>query len=74
MNTYRVDRSTSRVTPCGMNSILYVGDSVIQARKVFAEAKPGLDPWNKPSNHGVLFSCWCDVKRAYVPLKFKGVN
>ena len=59
MSQYRVDRVDSRTVPCGMNSILYLGDSWAAARKVYANAATGLDAWNQPnSRYGVILSVW----------------
>lgn len=63
MNTYRVDRTSSRCVPCGMNSLLYLGDDPRAARRVFSEAQAGLDMWNQPNAaYGVILSVWngCD--------------
>lgn len=76
MNNYRVDRNDSEVrTPCGMNSLLYLGDSWDKARQIFNAADVGLDAWNQPnSRYGVTLSVWNDDKRDYIIKCMKGVN
>ena len=59
MNDYRIDRANRRITPCGMNSILYIGDSHLKAEEVFHNAELGRDAWNNPNNeYGIIFSVW----------------
>lgn len=59
MNTYRVDRVNQPAVPCGMNSLLYIGDSSRSAHATFDEADIGLDAWNQPNPaYGVIFSVW----------------
>ena len=59
MSQYRVDRVDSRTVPCGMNSILYLGDNWNAAMRVFSKAETGLDAWNQPnSRYGVILSVW----------------
>lgn len=71
-NTYRVDRANSQVCPCGMNSILYIGNSIVAARRAFRNATPGRDAWNAPRpDYGVMLSRWSEARRDYVPLGFK---
>lgn len=50
MTKYRVDRVPfgTTIAPAGMNSIRYLGDSEMQARKVFRELAGGLCPWDRP--------------------------
>ncbi len=57
---FRVDRNANRnTTPCGMNSLLYVGDSDRAARKAYAKAQPGVNTWNQPDlSYGVTFAKW----------------
>ena len=60
MNRFRVDRADSGAVPCGMNSIVYVGDSERDASRAFARSEPGLDAWGQPNeSYGVLLSEWC---------------
>ena len=66
MNNYRVDRAMSATVPCGMNSILYIGDSWREARRVYAATAPGKDAWGQPNDaYGVLLSVWSDNLRWY---------
>lgn len=72
MNLYRVDRADSPVTPCGMNSILYMGDSFPQALRAFNAYKPGFNSWDQPSpDHGVLLSAWNQTTNLYEVKKQK---
>jgi len=60
-NTYRVDtvRHGSTTTPCGMNSIRYLGDSLPAARRALAAIPTGVTPWNVPdAAYGLLLSRW----------------
>jgi len=75
MNDYRVDRADRLTVPCGMNSILYIGDDVAYAREVFSQAQPGLDVWNQPNpDYGVLMSKWNETLQDYVILRRKGIR
>jgi hypothetical protein len=59
MNRFRVDRSDGLYVPCGMNSILYIGDSERLALRAFAQAQPGLNKSSQPNDsYGVVFSEW----------------
>ena len=72
-NTYRVDRSDSKtVVPCGMNSILYSGDSLRLAKKYFASFIAGYTEWgvHDPS-YGIVLSQWNEDKHDYVVLDSK---
>ena len=72
LNTYRVDRATGAQTPCGMNSILYVGSSQRKAEQAFLQARPGLGVWNEPSpKHGVILSIWTPKGYQTLASKFK---
>ena len=76
MSHYRVDRVDSRTVPCGMNSILYLGDSYQQALRVFERAEPGKDVWNQPNPaYGVVLSSWQGQRLTgdYVIQKEKGL-
>jgi len=73
MNTYRVDRVNSRVVPCGMNSIRYLGDNAKEANDAFVKLKPGFDSWdNLNCTYGVILSVW-DGER-YVIKREKGMD
>jgi hypothetical protein len=70
MNKYRIDRADSQVTPCGMNSIIYIGDKASRARDCFYREHGGLDPWGKSNpQYGLLFSKWNGTD--YVCIGFK---
>lgn len=73
-NRYRVDRNNSiRSVPCGMNSILYIGDSLKSANSTFNTAVPGLDDWNKANpKYGVTLAEWNSSKNDYVVINHKG--
>jgi hypothetical protein len=72
MNTYRIDRATDKRTPCGMNSIVYIGDNIREARKSFFNTVAGFDTWNKQNaDYGILFSKWNIAKCDYVCVGFK---
>lgn len=61
-NKYRVDRNACALgvsVPCGMNSLLYLGDNALEARKAFDVAEPGLDSWGRPNaTFGVTMAVW----------------
>lgn len=74
-NSYRVDRANSRRVPCGMNSILYIGDNWEKARKVYAAAEIGRDSWNNENiTYGVILSVWDSSKNDYIVKCEKGLN
>ena len=59
MNMYRVDRNNSKTVPCGMNSILYMSDNLVEARKRFELALTGFDCWGKVDHsYGIVLSQW----------------
>lgn len=60
MSRYRVDHNSSQTsTPVGMNSIVYLGDDIRQARVTFVTAKAGIDHWGQPNqNYGVTLAEW----------------
>lgn len=59
MNTYRVDRNDCPKTPCGMNSIVYIGDSLGIAKRTFNITRPNIDTWGKEDEtYGVVLSRW----------------
>ncbi len=73
MNTYRVDRAISPVTPCGMNSIRYIGDSFKHAKQMFDFLQPGLDAWNQPNAaYGLILSVWSPERNDYIVKCRKG--
>jgi hypothetical protein len=64
---YRVDRVTNARTPCGMNSIRYIGDNWNVARALFDRISTGLDTWDQPNaDYGVILSVWDESRRDYV--------
>ncbi len=64
----------SLTVPCGMNSILYIGDNWAEAREVYDAMAPGKDAWNNPNPaYGVLLSVWSDNLRDYVVNCSKGL-
>lgn len=73
MNTWRVDRNDSdSVVPCGMNSILYIGDSEQEARGTYLDTAPGRDAWNQVNDtYGVTLSRWDFAKHDYVVVRSK---
>lgn len=77
MNDYRVDRADSKRTPCGMNSIMWIGNSEHQARVAFEMTEPGKDAWGKESaTYGVILSRWSYAEGDYIVIasKFPTVN
>ena len=65
---YRVDRVDTMTAPCGMASILYLGDNERAARRVLNSAEGGRDAWNKPNPaYGVAMFEWNQLKYEYVP-------
>lgn len=74
MNKYRVDRSNTLSTPCGMNSLLYIGDNWDDARQVYNYVDTGKDAWNQPNDaYGVILSVWSDNLRDYIVKCSKGL-
>ena len=72
---YRVDVTTSRYVPCGMNSIKYLGDDRQDALAVFSETEVGKDVWCKPNAaYGVILSVWNQNKQNYVIKCEKGLS
>jgi hypothetical protein len=74
MNHYRVDRvaEVSDVCPCGMNSILYLGNDMSEARKVFLHSRSGIDTWGKQNKgYGVGLYRWHEKMREYLRIGFK---
>lgn len=72
---YRVDRTDSLTAPCGMSSILYLGDSLREARKVLAAHDAGIDKWNQPNDkYGVVLFEWNPLKYDYVAKAWHGLK
>jgi hypothetical protein len=58
--------------PCGMNSILYVGDDYEEALRVFLESEGGKNAWNQPNrDYGVMLSIWNPDRREYIVKRWK---
>jgi len=73
--TYRVDRVDTLKCPCGMASILYLGDSKREATQVLLDAELKLDKWNKPNDkYGVVLFEWYDLGKQYVPKSWRGIQ
>lgn len=73
MNKYRVDRAMEApCSPVGMNSILYIGESYVEATKVYIHANGGKDAWNQPHClYGVMLSIWNPDKNEYMVKRWK---
>lgn len=75
MNTVRVDVANTRRTPCGMNSIKYIGNSFEEARRVYNATDPGSDAWGQPNQtYGVILSVWHPERHEYVIKCVKGLS
>lgn len=75
MTNIRVDRADALRTPCGMNSLLYLGDSMRQARRVFYASNMGRDSWNRENaSYGVILSVWDSSRRDYAVKLSKGIK
>jgi hypothetical protein len=59
---YRVDRSMAKLgghPPCGMNSLLYLGDNEKLALEVFNVSPPGYSPWgSRNASYGITMAVW----------------
>jgi len=72
MNTYRVDRAPEGPTPCGMVSILYLGDDIEEALTVYNYVSGGRSPWgSERPDYGVMLSAWNPNLGNYIPKRFK---
>lgn len=72
MNNYRVDRNDRRATPCGMNSLVYLGGNKAEAVRVFNSTASGIDTWGREDGrYGVVLSEW--RSDSYRVLDAKGV-
>ena len=68
MNKYRVDRvpQQAALAHCGMNSIIYLGDSLFAAKAAYAKTRPGFNDWGvKCSNYGVAVFRWDEKSHSY---------
>jgi len=73
MNRYKVDRANTLQAPVGMTAMLYVGDDLATARKVFDNAQPGLSPWGElHKSYGILLTEWKET--SYQVLMSKGIQ
>jgi hypothetical protein len=71
VNTYRVDRNNQIKAPCGMNSIIYIGDNASAARKQYERTVPGKDWWGQDNDsYGVILSLWRNGEYAPQTWKF----
>jgi len=68
MNKYRVDRNKSADSvPCGMNSLIHLGDSFNVAKDYFRKTTPGLDTRGQPNLlYGVTLAAWDESELKYV--------
>jgi len=68
MARFRVDRNKSRTkVPCGMNSIIYVGDQFNVAYAIFKESFPGIDEWGQVDKlYCVTLAEWSSFKKDYI--------
>lgn len=76
MNDYRVDRAREGLSPpCGMNSIVYVGESLNDALRVFHATTGGKDGWGNShgdyADYGVMLSMWHPERNAYITKRWK---
>lgn len=69
----RVDLVDSRRVPCGMNSIVYLGNDINKAVKSYNETPTGVDQWHKPNKGwGVILSIWGGSE--YIIKREKGLD
>lgn len=74
-NKYRVDVVNSRIVPCGMNSIRYIGDNFTQAKQTFDNLPTGRDAWNQENaTYGVILSVWNESNQTYIVKCEKGLK
>lgn len=72
---YRVDRTDTLTAPCGMSSIVYLGDSLKEARQALINTDAGRDAWNQPNDkYGVVLFEWNQLKYDYVPKAWHGMK
>jgi hypothetical protein len=73
INTFRIDRNNIPTAPCGMNGLLYIGDSEKEARRLFNGIDSGINQWGKEdSTYGLVLSKWDSGKNDYVTIDSKG--
>ena len=72
---YRVDRVDTLTAPCGMSSIIYLGDSKREATQVLLDADLKLDKWNKHNDrYGVALFEWDSNRRDYIAISWRGIT
>ena len=72
---FRVDRVDTLRCPCGMNSIIYLGDSKRDATQVLLDADLKRDAWNKHSDrYGVALFEWDNERRNYIAISWRGIT
>lgn len=73
MNNYRVDRAMEALSPpCGMNSILYSGDSYREALRVFNYVEGGKTAWGEPHrDYGIMLSIWHPDRGDWIVKRWK---
>lgn len=63
---YRVDRSHDDNVPCGMNGMLYYGNSFEEAQRIFLSNKSRHTSWNVPNNSWRLLLSEYHDKQGFV--------
>ena len=73
MNNYRVDRAMEALSPpCGMNSILYSGDSYTTAMHIFNCMEGGKTAWGEPHrDYGIMLSIWNPDRGDWIVKRWK---
>ncbi len=72
---YRVDRVDTLTAPCGMTSIIYLGDSKRDATQVLLDADLKRDAWGKHNDrYGVVLFEWYDLGKRYTPISWRGIT
>ncbi len=72
---YRVDRVDTLRCPCGMGSIIYLGDSKRDATQVLLDADLKRDAWNKHNDrYGVALFEWDSNRRDYIAISWRGIT
>jgi metallophosphoesterase superfamily enzyme len=63
---YRVDRVDTLTAPCGMSSIIYLGDSKREATQVLLDAEL--------KRKGVALFEWDNERRNYIAISWRGIT
>jgi hypothetical protein len=72
---YRVDRVDTLTAPCGMTSIIYLGDSKRDATQVLLDADLKLDKWNRHNDrYGVALFEWDINRQDYIAISWRGIT